>query len=164
VKSKKLFIILGLVAGIGIAAGLVVVFVLKPFGPPAEPVGVRDPAEGEHGVMLALEERVVNLAPGGKYSYAKIGITVEIRPEKEDFYAAKGEPRKLLEDEAIKGFGPAMPLLLDAVGRAVSSKTSDELATPEGRTALKETVRAEVVHILGEAEVLDIYFTDLVMQ
>lgn len=161
--KKKLFVILGAVAGIGIAVGLVVVFVLKPFGP-SEPVGVRDPGAGEHGVMLALEERVVNLMPGGKYAYAKIGVTIEIRPEAETFYALKGEARKVPEEEVIKGYAPAMPLLLDAVGRAVASKTSTDLATPEGRTALKESVSAEMRGILGEEEVLNVYFTDLVMQ
>jgi flagellar FliL protein len=160
--GKKILLLGGVVAGLGVAAGLVYVFVLS--GPSAPPPGIPDPQPGQYGVMLALENRVVNLIDGGAYRYAKVGVTIEIRPEKADFYLLKGEARKVPEDEAIKGFNAAIPLLLDAVGRVVGSKTSDELGTPEGRDALKTELHEAVAKVIGEEEVLDVYFTDLVMQ
>ena len=57
-----------------------------------------------------------------------------------------------------------MPLLIDAVGSVVGGKTSAELGTVEGRTALKSELTAKVKEILGESEVLNLYFTSLVMQ
>jgi flagellar basal body-associated protein FliL len=145
--GKKTIALLGVPLGLGVAAGLVYFFVLA--GPSAPPE-IPDPQAGEHGVMVVLEDRVVNLLKGGDFRYAKIGLTVELRPEKADFYALKGEPRVVAEKEIVKEYEAVMPLMYDAVGRTVGAKTSTELGTTEGRDALKA--------------VLDVYFTDLVMQ
>jgi flagellar basal body-associated protein FliL len=159
--GKKAILGLGIPLGLGLAAGLVYVFVLS--GPSAPPE-IPDPAEGQHGVMIALEDKVVNLMKGGDFRYAKVGVTVELRPEQADFYALKGEARKVAEEEVHKEYEPAIPLMVDAVGRVVGAKTSTELGTPEGREALKAELTGEMGHIFGEREVLAIYFTDLVMQ
>jgi flagellar FliL protein len=159
--GKKVLLLGGVVAGIGVAAGLVYVFVLS--GPSAPPE-IPDPAEGQHGIMIPLDQKVVNLVKGGEFRYAKVGLTIEVRPAAASFYDLKGEPRVVAEKELVKEFEGAIPLLLDALGRVVGSKTSDDLGTPEGREALRTELLTEIKHILGEKEVLDIYFTDLVMQ
>ena len=57
-----------------------------------------------------------------------------------------------------------MPLLLDALGTVVSAHDSASLTTPDGRSQLKSELLAAMRKVLGEREVIDIYFTDLVMQ
>jgi flagellar FliL protein len=159
--GKKILLLGGVVVGLGVAAGLAYVFVLSG---PSVPPEIPDPAEGQYGVMLALEERVVNLVDGGDYRYVKVGVTIEIRPDTAAFYTAKGEARKVLEEEALKEYEVAVPLFLDAVGRVVGAKSSDDLATPQGRESLKTELHEAVARVIGEREVLDVYFTDLVMQ
>jgi len=129
--GKKTIALLGVPLGLGVAAGLVFLFVLKP-GASAAPV-VPDPAPGQHGVMLPLEAKVVNLAPGGDYKYAKVGVTIELRPESADFYALAAEARTTAEAAIVKEYTDAMPLLQDAVGRVVGAKTSTQIAAPGGR-------------------------------
>jgi flagellar basal body-associated protein FliL len=114
--------------------------------------------------MVVLEDKVVNLLKGGDYRYAKVGVTIEVRPESADFYKLKGEARVVAEKELVKGYEAALPLMLDAVGQTVGSRTSTDLGTPEGRATLKEDVHKAMGGILGEEEVLAVYFTDLVMQ
>jgi flagellar basal body-associated protein FliL len=114
--------------------------------------------------MIALEDKVVNLMAGGDYRYAKVGVTVELRPEAAAFYALKGEARKVAEEEVRKDYEAALPLMLDAIGRVVGAKTSTQLGTPDGREGLKGELHAVMGEILGEHEVLAVYFTDLVMQ
>jgi flagellar basal body-associated protein FliL len=159
--GKKTIALLGIPLGLGIAAGLVYFFVLA--GPSAPPE-IPDPAEGQHGPMIALEERVVNLMEGGAYRYVKLGVTVEIRPPSADFYALKGEARTAAEELLHKDHESAVPLMLDAVGRVAGAHTSDDLGTPEGRAGLKEEIHHAMGEILGEHEVLGVYFTDMVMQ
>jgi flagellar FliL protein len=159
--GKKTIALLGLPLGLGVAAGLVYFFVLAG---PSVPPEIPDPGEGEHGPMIALEDRVVNLAKGGDFRYVKVGLTVELRPESADFYKLKGEPRVVAEKELEKVYEAVMPLMYDAVGRTVGAKTSEELGTPEGREALKTEVHTAMAEIFGEKEVLSVYFTDLVMQ
>jgi flagellar basal body-associated protein FliL len=130
------------------------------------PPAIPDPAEGQHGIMLPLEERVVNLLPGadGSFRYVKLGVTVEIRPESADFYKLVGEPRVVAEKLLVIDLESVEPLLFDAIGRVVSARDSEQIAPVEGRAALKSELLAAFRSVLGEKEVLDLYFTDLVMQ
>lgn len=159
--GKKTIALLGVPLGLGVAAGLVYFFVLAG---PSVPPEIPDPAEGQHGPMIALEERVVNLLKGGDFRYVKIGVTVELRPEAASFYELKGEARVTAEKELEKEYEAAMPLMHDAVGTTVGAKSSTELGTPEGRDALKTEIYEAMAGIFGEKEVLHVYFTDLVMQ
>jgi flagellar basal body-associated protein FliL len=57
-----------------------------------------------------------------------------------------------------------VPLLLDALGRVVSARDSSQISGPQARVAVKAELLAAFRQILGEREVIDLYFTDLVMQ
>lgn len=159
-RGKKA-LLLGLPLGFAVAGGLVFT---QLSGASAGPPPVPDPGEGQHGVMLALEDRVINLRTGGPFRYAKVAVTVELRPESADFYALTGKARADAEKEAIAASSSVVPLLIDAVGTAVSSADPTGLTTPEGRAALKRDLLDAMRAVLGEHEVLDIYFTDFVMQ
>jgi flagellar FliL protein len=160
-KGRKPILLLGLPIGFALAGALVYMQFASASAPPAK---VPDPSPGQSGPMLALEERVINLAPGGAYKYLKLGVTVETRPESGGFYGLKGEGRKTAEEEVVKGWQASMPLLFDKLGQAVAAKTSDELSTTAGRAALKTELVGAFREVLGEDEVLNVYFTDFVMQ
>jgi flagellar basal body-associated protein FliL len=193
--GKKTIVLLGLPLGIGIAAAVVVLVVLKPFGASAPP-GVPDPTGEQHGVMLPLDTKVVNLTAGGDFKYAKVGVTLELRPETADFYALKAEARTAAEALIVKDFADILPVLDDAVATVVSSKNSTELNSAEGRSQLRQELLEALRAVLdGEggaaaqpgaspaaegaspaaegaspaaapapSRVIDLYFTDLVMQ
>lgn len=157
--SRKILLLvlpLGLV-GAGAAA-----FLLLSGG--SKPVPVPDPATGQHGPMLALDERVINLQGGGPFRYAKVGVTVELRPASSDFYALAGEPRAAAEKLTTVEHEPEIPLILDALGRIVSARSATELVSVDGRAHLKDQLIEAIRGVLGEKEVLNVYFTDLVMQ
>lgn len=157
----KKALLLGLPLGLAVAGGLAFTQLSgASTGPPLVP----DPAEGQHGVMIALESRVVNLQSGGSYRYAKVAITVELRPESAGFYGLAGEALEEADKEAIAANAPKVPILIDAVGTVVSSADPAGLTTPEGRAKLKLDLLEALRAVLGEHEVLNIYFTDLVMQ
>lgn len=160
-KPGRKVLLLGVVIGVAAAGGIA--FTQLSAAPTAPPT-VPDPAEGQHGIMLALEERVVNLLDGGTFRYAKIGVTVELRPAEAAFYELTGEARAVAEELVHKDHETVVPLLLDALGQVVASRSSDELVAMEGRTHLKDDLIEAMRHVLGEHEVLNVYFTDLVMQ
>jgi len=116
--------------------------------------------------MLALEDKVVNLSivtPGG-YKYAKIGVTIEMRPSAASFYKLHGTERTKQETTELASYTDAVPLLIDAVGTTVSSHDSATLTTVDGRAKLKAELLVAARNILGETEVIDVFFTDFVMQ
>jgi flagellar protein FliL len=160
-KGKKAILLLGLPVGFALAGAIVYMQVA---GASAAPPKIPDPSPGQAGVLLPLDERVVNLASGGSFKYLKVGVTVEMRPEGADFYALKGEARKTAETELLKGWEASIPLLLDRLGQAVSSKSSDDLSTAEGRAGLKKELLEGFRAVVGEEEVMNVYFTDFVMQ
>ncbi len=160
-KGRKAILVLGLPVGFALAGALVY---MQMGSAAAAPPPVPDPSPGQSGPMMPLEERVINLASGGSYRYLKLGVTIELRPEAADFYAAKGEGRAGLEAEILKGYEASTPLLLDKLGQAVAAKTSDVLSTPEGRASLKTELLAGFREVMGEETVMNVYFTDFVMQ
>lgn len=160
-RGKRAIALLGLPLGLAAAAGLAVSQLAAGGG---EPTQVPDPGPGQHGAMLALESRVVNLPTGGPFRYAKIALTVELRPKSVAFYDLTGEARAEAEKEVVAAAEPLLPLLYDAVGAVVAGSSGTALATAEGRATLKADLLAAVRGVLGEEEVLGIYLTDLVMQ
>lgn len=129
-------------------------------GPPPVP----DPAVGQHGAMLALDGRVVNLVPNGMFRYAKVSITVELRPPTADFYALVGKPRADAEKTILDNAAPSVPLLLDAEGTVISAADPTSMRTAQGRSQLKADLLTAMRGVMGQKVVLDIYFTDFVMQ
>jgi flagellar basal body-associated protein FliL len=161
--GKKTILLVGLPVGLSVAGGIG--FMVMSGGSAVIPP-VPDPGDGQHGIMLPLEDRVVNLltGPEGSFRYVKLGVTVEIRPAAADFYKLEGEARVLAEELAAEEYKAAEPLLFDAIGRVVSARESEQIGPAEARIELKHELLEAFRSVLGEEEVIDLYFTDLVMQ
>jgi flagellar basal body-associated protein FliL len=157
----KKALIVGIPLGLAVAGGLAFT---QLSGASAGPPPVPDPKAGQHGVMLALDERVINLATGGQYRYAKVGLTVELRPASAGFYDLTGKGRADEEKTETANYEASVPVLLDTLGTVVASEDAASLTTADGRKHLKDDLLAAVRGVVGEKEVLDIYFTDFVMQ
>lgn len=151
----------------GVAVGLAAAGALaytQLVGASSGPPPVPDPGAGQHGAMLALDSRVVNLAPNGAFHYAKVSITVELRPPTVDFYSLIGKPRADAEKIILDDASPSVPLLLDAEGTVISAADPTSLTTAQGRVQLKADLLNAMRAVMGERAILDLYFTDFVMQ
>lgn len=108
-------------------------------------------AEGEEkaeGVLVSLNEVIAALrSEGGAKNYVRTTISVEVKDEK---------MAKALEERIAQ--------LRDAVIMTVSQKTADELTTPEGTAALREELTERLAEHLPAGALLNIYFSDLVVQ
>jgi flagellar basal body-associated protein FliL len=146
------------------AAGALIFMQMSAAGKVTPPVP--NPSQGQFGPMLALDDKVINLTtttPGG-YKYAKIGVTIEMRPTAASFYTLHATERTKEETTELAAYTDAVPLLNDAVGAAVSAHDSSALNTADGRAKLKAELLVDVKKILGEDNVIDVFFTDFVMQ
>ncbi len=161
--GRRAILALGVPLGLAAAGALVFTQLMAaPTAPPAIP----DPSPGQLGPMLALEDKVINLSsstPGG-FKYAKIGVTIELRPSAASFYDLHGADRTKEETTQLDEHAEQVPLLIDAVGGVVSAHDSSELTTVDGRAKLKAELLAAMKKVLGPEEVLDVFFTDFVMQ
>jgi flagellar basal body-associated protein FliL len=161
--GRRAILVLGVPLGLAAAGALVFtqISAAKPAIPP-----VPDPIAGQHGPMLALDSRVINLSMGatGVYKYAKVAVTIELRPDAASFYDLSGKERATEEKTETDKIVQDVPLLVDAVGSVVSSHDSSSLTGADGRAKLKDELLAAMRKVLGDREVIDIYFTDFVMQ
>ena len=162
-RGRRAILVLGVPLGLAAAGALA--FTQLSAGAPTP--AVPDPGPGQHGPMLALDSRVINLADSttpGAFKYAKIALTIELRPQAASFYGLSSDARAKEETIETTDVSDDVPLLLDALGTVVSSHTSDSLTTPDGRASLKTELLAAMRKVMGERAVLDVYLTDFVMQ
>ncbi len=162
--GRRAILVLGVPLGLA-AAGALAFTQLSAGSAPPPPVP--DPGPGQTGPMLALDSRVINLAASttpGAFKYAKIALTIELRPDSASFYTLSSDARAKEETAETAKDADDVPLLLDALGTVVSSHDSDSLTSPDGRAALKTELLAAMRKVMGESAVIDVYFTDFVMQ
>jgi flagellar basal body-associated protein FliL len=162
-KGKRAILVLGLPLGLAAAGAFVF---MQMSAASSVPPKVPDPATGQMGPMLALDDRVINLnaSSAGSYKYAKVGVSIEVRPSTSGFYDLHGDARTKSETTELEKYVDEKPRLLDALGSVVSAHDSATLITPEGRAKLKTELLDAFRKILGPDVILDVYFTNLVMQ
>ena len=152
-------VLFALIAG-GVAGGILW-YVLRP-QPAAEAVqegeGEGQGGEGEAAEpkpieptgIIALEPFLVNLAD--KDANRFIRVTLQLAVEDEAVV-------KLVEANAV-----SRARLRSAVLEVLTLQTSDRLVTPEGKAELKKTIAERASASLGQVKVLDVLFTDFVVQ
>jgi len=130
--------------------------------PTAEPA--KGAPEGAIGIVYSLPERVVNLADAGGYRYLKIGVSIEFAPADPKYYELKGEAKTKADEEFTKELQPREPVMEDLLTTVLSAKTSQQVATPEGKEALRQELEEKLAKATGEPEVRNVYFTEFIIQ
>ena len=115
------------------------------------------------GIMYQLDPKVVNLADPGGLRYLQASVVLEFRPMIENYSQLEEEERHLAEEKFIETIDTRRPIIDDLVMTLLSSKTFNEIATIEGKQALKEALITAINEALGYQGVLNVYFTDFVV-
>jgi len=135
------------------------------------------------GPTYVIKDRIVNLADAGGRRYLRFSVALEFldkapagavsgnqlalyvpeedAPEYQEMADTKADPEK----DFLVRIKKYTPSLEDAVVTVLSSKTSVELASAEGKDAAKREIRDRCQRILaGDETITNVYFTDFVMQ
>ena len=126
-------------------------FMMKGGGEPAAAAPAPEPTEHAEGPVVETEPMTLNLADG---HYLKVGIALQLK-------AAEGEGGGGHGGGGEEG--PSTAKALDLAIESFSKHTKKELSDPHKR----DGVKTELARHIAEAyhgEVLDIYFTEFVMQ
>ncbi len=105
--------------------------------------------------LVALEPMVVNLADTGGHSYLRAAVTLRMQDEP----AAKKE-----KSEADKSAKTDTADLRDTILAVLSVETPEALLSADGREALKSRLKQKLSQRNSDARVLDVYFTDFLVQ
>jgi flagellar FliL protein len=100
--------------------------------------------------IVTMDQFLVNLADkdASRFVRVKLGLVVESKVEEEE----------LSKEEVVKA------RLRSAILEVLSQQTADRLVTPEGKSELKKLIAERSNAALGEKKVLDVLFTDFVVQ
>jgi flagellar basal body-associated protein FliL len=127
-----------------------------------------EPVEPEYkpgeGIMLNMSTKIINLVDPGGRKYIRVTIVVEFAPENPDYVNLTGEAKTEYLTEFENELNARLPILDDTVITLLSTKTYEDLYTAEG----KEELRAELLELMREKleglHILNIYFTEFVVQ
>ena len=100
--------------------------------------------------IVEMDQFLVNLADkdASRFVRVKLGLVVE----------SKKEGVEMSQNEVAKA------RLRSAILDILAQQTSDRLVTPEGKAELKKLIADHTNAALGEKKVLDVLFTDFVVQ
>ena len=145
-KKLILFILIGLVILAGAGAGAYFFLFAKSTPPPEEEEPQKEP-EPQVGPFLQLDPFIVNLADPTGHRYLRAKITLE-----------------LADDKALQRTNERIPQINDAIIMVLSSKTVEEVLSPEGKLELRLELIRKLNDLLGPNTVKNIYFTQFVVQ
>ena len=107
--------------------------------------------EGSHaapgGNLLVFEPFIANLADDGGRRYLKATFQID--------FGSGGVPASMT---------PRLPQVRDLLLTLLTSKTFDEIRTPEGKQQLREEIIARVNQVLDRDLAKAVYFTEFIVQ
>lgn len=150
-NSKKLVVILGLVAVLAAAGGGGAWFMLKDGGDEAPAKAKKSAPKAGPPVYVTIEPFTVNLQPENGEQYLQLAFTLQVGG--------------LEEVEVIKN---NMPKVRSRLLLLLSSKKASEINTPEGKQQLSaeimEQVRAPFEERGPQQDVTEVLFTSFIIQ
>jgi flagellar FliL protein len=142
---KLLAIVLLACAGGGAGAYFYFVKAAPAHAKEAEP----EPPPAPTGI-LALEPFVVNLADTGATRFIRVTLSLVLQDE---------EQAKELEEHAIEKARVRSGIL-----ELLAEQHAEKLVTPEGKDELKKTIAERIEHAAHELKVVDVLFSEFVIQ
>jgi flagellar protein FliL len=132
-------------------------------GAAAKSTAAKKPEKDEHGTIVPLRERIVNLSDPGILRYLKTTVVLEVYdPNPPKGGGEHGAPKK--GDTMPDDLKPKSPLIDDYITSILTSKTTADLMTVQGKASLKTEIKTTLNKALKDDRILAVYFTDFVIQ
>ena len=149
---KKILMFGGIALVLVLGSGAATFFLLAPKGSTVTTTKVVHETHFQVGPTFTMPSRVVNLADPGANRYLKVTIVLSFSPELD----AQGDVTKKVTDRQT--------VLEDILTTILSSETTAQLQTTDGKSTLKKTIIDRFAKVLDDLHLLDLYFPDFVMQ
>lgn len=114
---------------------------------------------------VTLDELILNLnAPASAPKFVKLVAALEFEDTQHQWVGAKGASLEAKNAAFAEELAPEKHRILDVVTTVVGTKTPDEVATTEGREALKRDLVAALNDELHTEKVEEVYFVTFITQ
>jgi flagellar basal body-associated protein FliL len=149
---KKILMFGGIGLVLVLASGAATLFLLAPKGSTVTTTKVVTQSNFQVGPTFTMPSRVVNLADPGANRYLKVTIVLSFSPELDSQSAVT---KKVTDRQTV---------LDDILTTILSSETTAQLQTTQGKNNLKKTIIDQFSKVLDDLHLIDLYFPDFVMQ
>jgi flagellar protein FliL len=134
----------------------------------APPLPTETPTKPEgpgEGVMYSTPERVLNLSDQGGKRYLKVQVVLEFATAtKAKSGPVSAEAYKKMQEDLGTELVAKTAVIDDQINTILSGKVSTDLMTPGGKAKAKEEIRDSLVDVLGDKQLLNVYFTQFVIE
>lgn len=121
------------------------------------------PLPGE-GIMYDTGTKIVNLADPGGRRYLKVAIVLEFVPHDVAYYTLPKDQRTAAQNAFNQEMALKKPLIDDTLTTLLSAKTYEQVYSLEGKNELKQEILQQLGTILRGERIVNVYFTDFVIQ
>ncbi|MCE1253012.1 MAG: flagellar basal body-associated FliL family protein [Anaerolineae bacterium] len=130
------------------------------------------------GILIDSGSKIVNLADPGGRTFIRTSIVLEFAPNSTEYFdtsemaSAGGEGSTAaagtVKDAYVSNFkeelNTRLPVINDIIITVLSTKTYNQIYTSEGKEALRQEIMQAINSRLHEYKVIQVYFTDFVVQ
>ena len=152
-SNKVMFLVIAvmLVVTIGLAAGFFMMWSklseVNTQAPPTANIDINQSQMAQLGPLFPLETFIVNLADEERNRYLRITMDLEL--------AASTDAEKLNQ---------RLPQIRDRILMILPSKRFDEIASVDGKTALRDEIINKLNSLFPRTVITNIFFTEFVVQ
>ncbi len=116
------------------------------------------------GIMYNTGSRIVNLMDPVGRRYLKITVVLEFLPPDYGYYTLPEQEREAVRNEVIAKVDARKPVIDDLLTSLLTSKTYEDIYSLDGKNRLRAEIQERVNQLLGEPQVIAVYFTDFIVQ
>ena len=133
-------------------------------GNPAQSSGAEQVIEPGQGIFIDTGAKIVNLADDGGKRFIRVNVVVEFAPHDLSYLTASEEAKTEYLNQFNTELNNQLPIINDIIITQISTKDFASIYTAEGKEQLRKDLIAILDEKLTEYTVLNVYFTEFVMQ
>jgi flagellar FliL protein len=130
---------------------------------PGTSEGVSQASE-ERGMLVDSGTKIVNLTDPGGRKFIRADVVIEFAINNPNYAKLAGEEKSAFDAEYKAELEKQLPLINDAVITLLSTKDFQSIYTEEGKSNLRREIKDALNARMPEYRVLNVYFTEFVMQ
>jgi len=134
-------------------------------GPTGQPAAapVVYPKMGD-GIMYNVGSRIVNLLDPVGRRYLKVTVVLEFLPSDYTYYTLPDAEREAMRSEVIAEIDTRKPVIDDMLTSLLTSKSYEDIYNLDGKNRLRAEIQERLTQVLGEPQVIAVYFTEFIVQ
>ncbi len=130
-------------------------------GQPAAPVVY--PKMGD-GIMYDAGSRIVNLLDPVGRRYLKVTVVLEFLPPDYSYYNLPEAEREVMRGKVVAKVDARKPVIDDMLTSLLTSKSYEDIYNLDGKNRLRAELQERLTQVIGEPQVIAVYFTDFIVQ